>query len=491
MKHLWLTFLLAYFTSYAQQDTTIYSFPVAAPQFSGGDSALFLFFKEHIVYPKTCTDSAIQGKVYIKAVIEKDGAVGQAVVVKGVHPLLNAEALRVTAQLPAFIPALLHGQPVRSSFVFPVMFKVEVKQAPTAALPPPPVADSTFYALAVLSKVDVPPAFPGGIGTLTKYLDMCVSYPLLCRELNIQGTCTVGFDVETDGSVANIKILKGVHYELDNETVRVIKLLPDFKPAEINGKPVPCAVSLKISYTLACSADEGYMSNEDDNRLRYPGGFRAMAKAFMSLLHFPEGDLNIFDNNNRIIISFDVDTEGLATNPKLLQGYRSELDKEVLKAVSGLERFSTPVINGHKVGGKITLPVKFKKTTDREGKLTVAFDTDFQFGKVSNEREEYSFIDEYPYFDGYDKRQMEEVLRNRVIIPEEEKFNLQKGICYVRVFITETGDLLNVRVYKGVTDALDAEAVRVVKELANLTPARFMGRNCGYELIMRIDFRGL
>ena len=95
------------------------------PEYPGGTEALLAFLKANINYPKSCKDEKIQGRVIVSFVVEKDGTVTSAQVVKGVHPEMDAEALRVIGTMPAWKPGKQRGKEVRVKFTVPVNFKLD------------------------------------------------------------------------------------------------------------------------------------------------------------------------------------------------------------------------------------------------------------------------------------------------------------------------------------------------------------------------------
>lgn len=92
------------------------------PEFPGGSKALRNFIYFNLRYPKPAAQSAIQGKVIVGLVIEKDGSVTDVKIVKGIHPLLDAEALRVVTMIPKYKPGRLQGKAVRVAYSIPVNF---------------------------------------------------------------------------------------------------------------------------------------------------------------------------------------------------------------------------------------------------------------------------------------------------------------------------------------------------------------------------------
>ncbi|HXH19815.1 MAG TPA: TonB family protein [Chitinophagales bacterium] len=96
----------------------------------------------------------------------------------------------------------------------------------------------------------VMPEFPGGNHAFKKFMERTLVYPPVAKRLGIEGTVYVSFVVERDGSITDVKVIWSVHNLLDNEAMRVMKLMPNWKPGMQNGKPVRVRYKLPINFTL-------------------------------------------------------------------------------------------------------------------------------------------------------------------------------------------------------------------------------------------------
>ena len=125
-------------------------------------------------------------------------------------------------------------------------------QAPPDAPPPPPppVPYSVTDGDTIWNVADEMPVFPGGDAVLLKYIAENTTYPDAAKKNGIQGKVITRFCVTSEGNVSKVSILKGVHPELDNESVRVISSLPAFKPGKQGGKPVSVWYMVPITFTL-------------------------------------------------------------------------------------------------------------------------------------------------------------------------------------------------------------------------------------------------
>ncbi len=96
-------------------------------EFPGGQAALMKWLGKNIRYPEAAQANDVQGRVIVKFVVEKDGSIGAATIVKGVDKDLDKEALRVVKNMPKWQAGRNNGAPVRSYFTLPVTFKLQTQ----------------------------------------------------------------------------------------------------------------------------------------------------------------------------------------------------------------------------------------------------------------------------------------------------------------------------------------------------------------------------
>jgi len=94
--------------------------------YTGGQDALVKYMKKNFTYPKSAQEKSIEGRAFVRFVIEKDGSVEDATIARGVTncPDCDAEALRLIKNMPKWIPARQDENPVRVYFTMPVVFKL-------------------------------------------------------------------------------------------------------------------------------------------------------------------------------------------------------------------------------------------------------------------------------------------------------------------------------------------------------------------------------
>jgi TonB family protein len=102
----------------------------------------------------------------------------------------------------------------------------------------------------IFTIVEQNPEYPGGTTAMYKYLGENIRYPSEAQKANKQGKVYVKFVIKSDGKIDNINIIKSVSPELDNEAIRIIQNMPNWRPAEQNGKPVSVYFNLPINFKL-------------------------------------------------------------------------------------------------------------------------------------------------------------------------------------------------------------------------------------------------
>lgn len=99
-------------------------------------------------------------------------------------------------------------------------------------------------------RVEKMPEFPSGNEELSKFLVRNIKYPLLAQENGIQGRVICQFIVNADGRIENIEVVSGVEESLDQEAIRVLKLMPNWIPGSQGGENVRVKYTLPIRFSL-------------------------------------------------------------------------------------------------------------------------------------------------------------------------------------------------------------------------------------------------
>lgn len=104
---------------------------------------------------------------------------------------------------------------------------------------------------AVYTAVETQASFPGGVSEFGSFLAKNIRYPADARQKGIQGKVFVMFVVERNGSLSNIKVIRGVSADIDAEAIRVLKISPKWMPGRQSGVAIRQQYTVPISFTLA------------------------------------------------------------------------------------------------------------------------------------------------------------------------------------------------------------------------------------------------
>lgn len=192
----------------------IQPFPEKEAEFPGGIKALMSYLNNNLVIPLSVLEDDLQGKVWVKFVIEKDGSISKVEILRGLSKDCDREVIGLIKTMPKWKPGysstyynehttitenLRDTVPVRSSFTLPIAFK-----------------NSNY------------PILPQGYDTLKNYLTTNLVYPKRALKEKIEGKVYVKLLFAETGEVKDVVLLKGMENcpECDKEAIRLMKSVP-------------------------------------------------------------------------------------------------------------------------------------------------------------------------------------------------------------------------------------------------------------------------
>ena len=218
------------------------------PEFPGGMGECMKWLGQNIKYPADAKEKGVQGRVIVQFVVEKDGTIVNAKVVRGVDPDLDAEALRVVNQSPKWKPGKQKGEAVRVKYTLPIMFRLGNDSSDSKAAEAP--REAKVDENGVYQVCEEMPEFPGGMAECMKYFSKNINYPEDCKKEGVQGRVIVQFVVDKDGSIKDPTIARGVHPSLDKEALRVLSSMPNWKPGKQKGEAVKVKYTIPVMFRL-------------------------------------------------------------------------------------------------------------------------------------------------------------------------------------------------------------------------------------------------
>lgn len=144
--------------------------------------------------------------------------------------------------------------PEKPERIIPILPEPEPPILPGGCLgppePPEPLPIEYINADTVLTIVEVMPEFPGGSKAFSQYVRDNVIYPEIAKEIGVEGKVFVKFIVHSSGQISSMQIARGIFPLLDQEAMRLIKLMPRWNPGMQNGKAVPVYCILPVVFRL-------------------------------------------------------------------------------------------------------------------------------------------------------------------------------------------------------------------------------------------------
>ena len=345
------------------------------PEFPGGEAALMRFLNENLRYPAAAFKNGIQGCVTVQFIVKEDGSVGDVKVIRGVDPTLDEEAVRVCKALPKFIPTKQSGIRANVWFTLPITFKLDEAPNNLQTDESEDIANDTIHNRELIFRhVEQMPEFPGGEAALMKFINENLRYPAAAIENGIQGRVVVQFVVKKDGSVGDVKVIRGIDPTLDQEAIRVCKTLPKFIPGKRydNGEPVDVWFTIPVIFKLD-NATNNLQTDESNATIHnrelifrhveqmpeFPGGEATLMRFINENLRYPVAAI---ENGiqGRVMVQFVVKKDGSVDDVTVLHGVDSALDQEAIRVCKTLPKFIPGKQNGQPVNVWFTLPIFFR-----------------------------------------------------------------------------------------------------------------------------------
>ena len=227
----------------------------------------------------------------------------------------------------------------------------------------------------VFEVVEIMPEFPdGGMSGLMQFLSKNIQYPINAQKNHTQGRVTVQFVVNKDGSISEPKIIRGVDPDLDGEAIRVISLMPKWKPGMQKGQPVRVKYTVPVMFRLSDDGQKeeykpipkidetvvvGYASKQApaeeepvfevvENMPEFAGGMGGLMQYLSKNIKYPV-EAQKAGIQGRVI-----------TNPKVTQPVDPLLDTEAIRVTASMPKWKPGTQRGMPVNVKYTFPIVFR-----------------------------------------------------------------------------------------------------------------------------------
>ena len=211
------------------------------PLFEGGDLGKFRqWLQTQVRYPAEALKKQIEGRVVCSFVVERDGSVSNIMALQSPDRLLTDEVRRVLANSPRWTPGMQKGKTVRVKYIVPVDFRLPEKNEAATGAGTPAAAKTDSPAAEEVAPVTLAETMPlfhsGDLTTFRQWLQTQIRYPAEALRKRIEGRIICSFDIERDGSVSNVQVLKTANISLYREVKRALEYPPRWIPGQNKGE---------------------------------------------------------------------------------------------------------------------------------------------------------------------------------------------------------------------------------------------------------------
>lgn len=316
--------------------------------------------------------------------------------------------------------------------------------------------------------VDSMPEYPGGNNAMHAFISNNLIYPKKALKNKIEGKVYLNVIIETDGSVSNIKVLKGIGSGCEKEAVRLVSVMPKWKPGFHNGTKVRVSLTLPIGFKSPLKKEDIIHTKVD-----HPASYSGLGQKDFFIntnLIYPIGIImnKIIDT---IDVYFIVETDGSPTNVRL-KNHKNEFNPyelEALRVVSKLPNCEPGYIKGKPVRTQVRTQVIFDYNdidtsyTKTIGKIYYGKEFFYYKRKGINE------LDSMPEFPG-GISELYKYLSKHIKYPIKAKMNGEQGKVYVNFVVEPDGSISNCRIIWGPSVSLNNEALRVIRNMPEWKP---------------------
>lgn len=249
----------------------------------------------------------------------------------------------------------------------------------------------------VIEEPEIDPMYPGGKPAMLQFISSVLDYPDEAAANDLQGLVVTTFTVELDGSLSDFKIIHHADPLLNDEALRILKLMPAWRPGKFNGQFVRSKSYVPMYFRLNKNgrkstskspnsyADRNTLNNSNSRWLSaeedvfaivdvmpsYATGEEGLSSFISNRLSYPEKAFKA-GIEERILCSFIIGKDGRIYNIEVIEGENTVLNEEAMRVLSLMPDWVPGKNNGENVNVKCILPIEFKIKDKAEDVATQA-----------------------------------------------------------------------------------------------------------------------
>lgn len=414
-----------------------------------GKEAWNEYLRNNLIYPEEAKKAGIKGAVLVRYEIDEDGHMSNILVNESIHPLLDREAMRLIAEMPLI-------NPISKSMRFEYI-RFGVNEARENEKKADSIKMARLEKMGVVTRADRMPSFPGGQRALDAFLEKNLKYSKSAIKNKRSERVNIEFVVNTDGSLSYIGIKKSANPQLDTEAMRVVNMMPKWKPGTIQGQPVAVYYVQPIIF----KGKDHYNDNAGEKN-RYPsfrGGQGHLDDFIEKNMKYPLAAKND-STEGRVFVDFIVNTDGKISDARILTSTDTIFNEEALRIVNSMPKWDCAKKKGDKIAMRYAIPINF----------------------TLNDKKNRN-----PLFPGGEEA-LQEYLYNEIKYPLEALITETNGSVVVRYTIDEKGKTTDVELLKPAPEVLFREVKRAIIGMPKWIPGKKDGKVASTRCTMHIKF---
>lgn len=414
-----------------------------------GKEAWNEYLRNNLIYPEEAQKAGIKGAVLVCYEIDEDGHMSNILVNESIHPLLDREAMRLIAEMPLI-------NPISKSMRFEYI-RFGVNEARENEKKADSIKMARLEKMGVVTRAERMPSFPGGQRALDAFLEKNLKYSKSAIKNKRSERVNIEFVVNTDGSLSYIGIKKSANPQLDTEAMRVVNMMPKWKPGTIQGQPVAVYYVQPIIF----KGKDQYHGNAGERYANpsFHGGQGHLDDFIEKNMKYPLAAKN--DSiEGRVFVDFIVNTNGKISDARILTSTDTIFNEEALRIVNSMPKWDCAKRKGQPVAMRYAIPINF----------------------TLNDKK-----DCHPLFPGGEE-ELQEYLRNEIKYPLEALITETNGSVVVRYTINEKGKTTDVELLKPAPEVLFREVKRAIIGMPKWIPGKKDGKVASTRCTMHIKF---
>lgn len=334
-----------------------------------------------------------------------------------------------------------------------------------------------------------------------------LKYPSSAKAKNIEGKVLVQFTIDTDGYIKDATIIQGIGGGCDKEALRVVNAMPNWTPANKEGKKVAVQQTLPFLFKLPKEDNSSAATSTlkvAEEMPRFPGcedledsaerkkcSTEKLFEFIFQNLKYPE---LAKENGTQgtVVVKFVVKSDGSITKAMAVKNIGNGCGKEAVRVINAMPKWIPGKQKGKLVDVEFNLPIKYRLDDDTDSSAKE---------KKADEGEAFKVVDEMPCFlgcedleDSFERKRcsnkkLVEFIYQNLKYPKQAKENGTQGTVVIKLVVKNDGSISHAKITNDIGDGCGEEALRVINLMPTWTPGKHNGKVVDVELNIPIKYK--